>query len=94
MTEEKLKKLVTDLGDTPQEIAKKLTELGCKGSVGEHDRCPIANYLRTKGAFYISVAEANIEAYDEEREAEITTPVAAQAFIEMFDQGKFKELEE
>ncbi|MBL8793146.1 MAG: hypothetical protein JNM56_04520 [Planctomycetia bacterium] len=93
MTEGKLRKLIQDLGDTPQAIADQLKAFDCKGERGEHDRCPIANYLRTKGALFVSVAESSIEVTDDVRGAEIPTPGAALAFLELFDAGQFKELE-
>src|SRR2546430_16147922 len=104
MTKAKLRKVVTDLGSTPDEIASFLEGQGITGIRHYEEVCPMAKYLHavfgTRASVdlhHISVCNSGNPVITEGRFrgigiTVIKTPVVARDFITRFDAGKCKKL--
>jgi hypothetical protein len=83
--------LQKELGNTRDEVADTLAELGVTGRPDSSNRCPIANYLRDRlpdvRDIDVSAEEITI---DFETYIDVTDPVAG--FISDFDQGYYSQL--
>lgn len=101
-SEEALRTALTALGDTPEAVAEKLLELGCKGHRNNCGACPVAMYLLKVIPDAVSVrvdSDAVIERYvftdvnfDRLDDVKVDTPDAVGCFIEQFDEGGFDDL--
>ncbi len=88
MIKEKALQLLNELGSDPDQVAKSLEELGCKGNISEDKSCPIANYLKSKFDSSISVGAWEIAVGDNLFDA----PKPVEEFIDQFDDSFYPNL--
>lgn len=82
------------LGNTPEQVAAKLREMGIKGYRRYASRCPVANYLKACGFPVVTVATfANRyqSSADEVADEAVYLPVCVRDWIIEFDDGKHPE---
>jgi hypothetical protein len=87
--EKPLVQALTRLGSTTQKIRIKLVNLQFTGHPGAADRCPIANYLRSKFSDSVSVKAHSILVDG----VTVNTTEAVKEFIRKFDNREYPELE-
>ncbi len=89
MTKKDLRSLLSELGSTPDEIAKTLRKKRCKGGHGSMN-CPVHNYLNRKLSCVVEACPERIFADG----VSIKTPKAISDFIYEYDcKGKYPFLE-
>lgn len=89
------------LGDTPDDIARSLEELGIKGLDGEARMCPLAIYLdrelKSVRNYDIAVRPKNVElrcpGFFGVREFVVPLSDMDQRFITLFDRGTYPQLD-
>ncbi len=89
--EQKIYRLLDDLGTTPEEIAAFLEGQGVTGVRRIPERCPVAVYLARAIGSRVFAGSGRIQVMDEER-FEIATPRPVANFIWAFDGGQFRAL--
>lgn len=88
------------LGQTADEVARNLADLGYKGTPNEAEACPVASFLEARypNACSVRVANRAIVGYATDSGGvsaiETMTPWGVTAFIRDFDGGAYPELEE
>jgi hypothetical protein len=87
---ERVLDLLDELGESGQEVADTLFDLGVKGKRDNTGSCPIANYLRGEGVPDPVVNPDHVE-WDSFEES-ITLPEGCIHFIARFDAGEFTDL--
>jgi hypothetical protein len=96
MTQDEILKLLTDLGETPTQIAESLRAKEIQGRVGDEYECPLVWYLRDQeGIEFVIVDNESITWSDDamgDNEQRIKTSEPIAQFIEQFDDGEFPEL--
>lgn len=90
MTRQQLKASLRRLGNSPESVARALTQLGIKGTLHDAENCPLAAYLLQEGAFCVTVNGQVIECED----FEISTPRCIAGFVNLFDDFHWPELVE
>jgi hypothetical protein len=87
--------LLRDLGDTRDQVAAKLTELGIRGDRNNCLACPVAVYLlrACPGAVQVLVGDREAELiYPAGRTEFVDLPEPVAAFVAGFDDGMYREL--
>ncbi|SRR5216684_1830953 len=103
LTKAKLRRVVLDLGSTPDDIASFLEGQGIKGIRHYEEVCPVANYLHAVFGTTASVDLWTIAVSNSKFAATagkfrfigaaiIKTPKVVQRFIQLFDNGAYKKL--
>jgi hypothetical protein len=82
---------ITDLGDTPDDIADRMRALNIKGRLGSCDTCPLARFIQTiPGAENALVGFNVVELKNDEPVVVLT--YAAIEFRYRFDRGLYSDL--
>ena len=89
--EQKISRLLDDLGTTPEEIAAFLEGQGLTGVRRIPERCPVAVYLTRATGLRVSAGSRRIHVIGGEP-IEISTPPPVTNFIWAFDGGQFRSL--
>jgi hypothetical protein len=87
--------LLRDLGDTRDQVAATLTQLGCRGDRNNCLACPIAVYLLRAGLGAVQVLVGDLEAeliYPAGRTEFVDLPEPVAAFVAGFDTGMYEQL--
>jgi len=77
--------------DDAREIANRLKAAGVKGG-HRPDNCPVAHYLKQKTGLKVSVGPGTVT-NDWVTRVPIWTPSKVSVFIELYDNGYYRELE-
>lgn len=92
-TEQRITALLAALGDTDQQVAETLEQLGLRGVPQNPCRCPIAAYLNSHGVGPVMAAEYEVWAGAAGEDFVVPTTEAVGHFITAFDFGMYPELE-
>ena len=95
-TEEGLRSALEALGTTANAVARNLEAMGFKGCREGESNCPVANYLLASfpGVREVVVSVGSAFLYrDGQEHVEAPWPFAVDAFVELFDAGRFPDLE-
>jgi hypothetical protein len=84
---------LTDLGETPDQVAQALFELGVRGYPGRSVMCPVATWLKLRysGEWTVSSSETH-SLGDLASGIVVGNPEQVAQFIEDFDGGKYTDL--
>jgi hypothetical protein len=83
---------LTDLGDTADQVAQALFELGIRGYPGSSIACPVATWLeQCYPGHQWAVSSAETHALSD-KNVIIKNPAQVTQFIEAFDLGKYADL--
>lgn len=83
------------LGDTKEQIAETLRWLGCKGSSGVAEDCPLARYLSGAGVDSPVVGDDEIRMpYFDWHDSFIENPEHIRQFVVAFDKGVYPDLDD
>jgi hypothetical protein len=94
--------LLNSLGDTPEQVADSLLAQKITGVPGSSILCPISYWLRSRGVINAHTNKIMIKIYQWNKAGPVSIPEdiiirplpeAISQFINMFDQGKFPNLE-
>lgn len=92
------KKILNDLGYSPDSIAANLAKWQMKGKIKSEDDCPVANHIKTQ--FAMNELAANVIIYNGsaifyDKDAflfSVFLPACVARFVQKFDRGLYKEL--
>jgi hypothetical protein len=87
--------LLRQLGDTRDQVAATLTQLGCRGDRNDCLGCPIAVYLLRAGLGAVQVLVGDLEAeliYPAGRTEFVDLTPAVIDFVRGFDNGMYEQL--
>lgn len=91
---QKVFRILSDLGDTPDAIAATLEGNSITGTKGNSIGCPIANFLKkVLGLDYVRVDPISIATRDDYFDYDVI-PLAVACFINRFDRDEYPQLEE
>lgn len=94
-TEEDILFELAQLGNTPDEVAHRLSVRGFVGTPGECDTCPVARYLESTFGRYSRATAAEAEVFHEDAPhgyVAVETPRPVLHFIVKFDEGDYPNL--
>lgn len=91
MSKIKVEEDLAALGTTRAQVAKSLTKLKIKGKRQSAGSCPLARYLNSKGHKHLGVAVTYVA---REHDGHADIPQACQDFLNSFDDGMYKHLQE
>lgn len=91
---DELAELLARLGPTPAAVAESLRDAGITGCRESANGCPVARYLRQRGAnaAVVSIADTAIISDNNSVPVAVLNPAAVSRFIEDFDAGGWPEL--
>lgn len=93
LTEDAIVNALRRLGDTPDQVARTLTEMGIKGRQEDSMSCPLANYLRRElRVERASVFQWAIVHLPNGQGFSPNTPDPAYKFAVLFDKGEYPQL--
>jgi len=88
--QERVSRLIRELGDTPDQIARSLATRGVKGSPGFGEFCALAEYLRREG--YPAAVGPDIYVYNRGGLYKVEHTRASIGFVFLFDSHFFQDL--
>ncbi len=93
---DRAKAALDDLGATPDEIAAALERLGYRGYRLAAWDCPLARYLGERLGAMVAVEGTYASWFDPSQGRSVRLPLASplRMFVERFDAGGYRELEE